>query len=129
MLFLFLQQKRPSKDGLILLAEKEKSASPLSLRWTRPSLLARHMTSAPKEPNQNSFYATEKGHQKRCPLSWRRKRDWVLLFARQKRNSQAYALQKTSVTAKTVGVHCFLTLFQIPLIKLISTKKSNLNPV
>jgi hypothetical protein len=30
------------------------------------------------------------------------------------RNSQTYALQKSSVTAKTVGVYRFLTLFQIP---------------
>ena len=61
-----------------LLAEKEKSASTPSLRWTCPSLFVRHMTSAPKEPNQNSFYATKKGHQNRCPLSWRRKRDLLL---------------------------------------------------
>jgi len=39
------------------------------------------------------------------------------------RVSQTNALQKSSVTAKTVGDYRFLTLFQIPLFKLITTRK------
>jgi hypothetical protein len=41
------------------------------------------------------------------------------------RASPTYALQKSSVTAKTVGVYRFLTLFQIPLL-LISIKQKRI---
>ena len=63
----FLRAKTQNKKAnisegsdLFALGGERGSASTLSLRWTCPSLLAHHLTSAPKEPNQNSFYATEK---------------------------------------------------------------------
>ena len=71
----FFATKKTIKRWSHFVGGERGSASTLSLRWTCPSLLAHHLTSAPKEPNQNSFFATKKGHQNRCPLSWRRKRD------------------------------------------------------
>ena len=40
------------------------------------------------------------------------------------RTSPTYALQKSSVTAKTVGVYRFLTLFQIPFLPAFNKTKN-----
>ena len=46
------------------------------------------------------------------------------------RISPTYALQKSSVTAKTVGVYCFLTLFQIPpLLLSLKTNVKSISPL
>ena len=54
---------------------------------------------------------------------WWREWDFFLPFCNTITKTQTYGCKKSSVTAKTVGVHRFLTLFQIPLHLLSTTKK------
>ena len=75
------------------MAEKEKSAPTLSLRWALPIIIVRHMT--PEHRSHLLFFVSivlfhgslvhirgylrhEKRTPKRCPYSWRRKRDLLL---------------------------------------------------